>query len=190
LLGRGIFWVTRAKDSLAYRVLKRLPRSKDARIVRDELIEVTGFYSHQDYPQAMRRMVARVEIDGKELEMVLLTNNLEWSAGTIADLYRCRWQIEVFFKQIKQTLQLADFLGQSANAVKWQIWTALQLYVLLRFTAWVNGWAHSFSRLFAVVRSALWQHWDLPSLLRLYGTAGGSFRCLSQPEQAFFPHLL
>jgi hypothetical protein len=190
LLGRGIFWVTRAKDSLAYRVLKRLPRSKDARIVRDELIEVTGFYSHQDYPQAMRRIVARVEIDGKELEMVLLTNNLEWSAGTIADLYRCRWQIEVFFKQIKQTLQLADFLGQSANAVKWQIWSALLLYVLLRFTAWVNGWAHSFSRLFAVVRSALWQHWDLPSLLRLYGTAGGSFRCLGQPEQAFFPHLL
>jgi hypothetical protein len=190
LLRRGIFWVTRAKDSLAYRVVKRLPRSKDARIVRDELIEVSGFYSHQDYPQTMRRIVARVEIDGQELPMVFLTNNLEWSAGTIADLYRCRWQIEVFFKQIKQTLQLADFLGQSANAVQWQIWTALLLYVLLRFMAWVQGWAHSFSRLFAVLRSALWQRWDLPSLLRLYGTAGGSFRCLGQPEQAFLPHLL
>lgn len=190
LLRRGVFWVTRAKESLAYRVVNNLPRSKDPRILQDQLIEVTGFYSHQDYPQPMRRIVARVEIDGKEVQLVLLTNNLEWSAGTIADLYRCRWQIEVFFKQIKQTLQLADFLGQSANAVRWQIWMALLLYVLLRFTAWVNGWTHSFTRLFAVVRSGLWQRWDLGSLLRLYGTAGGSFRYLAQPEQAFLPHLL
>lgn len=190
LLRRGVFWVTRAKDSLAYQVLKNLPRSKDPRVLKDQLIKVTGFYSWQDYPQVMRRIVACVEIDGKEVEMVFLTNNLEWSPGTIADLYRCRWQIEVFFKQIKQTLQLADFLGQSANAVRWQIWMALLLYVLLRFMAWVNGWAHSFTRLFAVVRSGLWQHWELGSLLRLYGTAGGSFRYLGQPEQAFLPHLL
>lgn len=190
LLRRGIFWVTRAKDSLAYQVVKNLPRSKDPRVLKDQLIKVTGFYSWQDYPQVMRRIVACVEIDGKEVEMVFLTNNLEWSAGTIADLYRCRWQIEVFFKQIKQTLQLADFLGQSANAVRWQIWMALLLYVLLRFMAWVNGWAHSFTRLFAVVRSGLWQHWELGSLLRLYGTADGSFRYLGQPEQAFLPHLL
>lgn len=187
---RGVFWVTRAKDSLAYRVLKKLPRSKDRRIIRDQLIEVTGFYSHQDYPQQMRRIVALVEIQGKQVELVFLTNNLQWSAGTIAELYRCRWQIEVFFKQIKQTLQLADFLGQSANAVRWQIWTALLLYVLLRFSGWVNGWSHSFTRLFTLVRSALWQRWDLGSLLRLYGTAGGSLRYLAQPQQAFLPHLL
>ena len=66
----------------------------------------------------------------------------------------------------------------------------LLLYVLLRFTAWVNGWAHSFTRLFTVVRSGLWQRWDLPSLLQLYGTADGSFRCLGQPEQAFLSYLL
>src|SRR5947199_1014142 len=190
LLLRGVFWVTRAKDSLSYRVVKKMPKSKDWRIVRDELIELKGFYSHRDYPQPLRRIVARVEVDGKEVEMVFLTNNLEWSAGTIADLYRCRWQIEVFFKQIKQTLQLADFLGQSANAVRWQIWMALLLYVLLRFAGWINDWAHSFTRLFAVVRSVLWERWDLTSLLRFYGTAGGSFRYLGQPEQAFLPHLL
>jgi IS4 transposase len=73
----------------------------------------------------MRRIAARVEVDGKEVVMEFLTNNLEWSAQSIADLYQARWQIEVFFKQIKQTLQLADFLGTSANAVRWQIWTAL-----------------------------------------------------------------
>ena len=81
-------------------------------------------------PELMRRVVALVEIDGEEREMTFLTNNLEWSPRSVADLYRCRWQIEVFFKQIKQTLQLADFLGHNANAVRWQVWTALLAYVL------------------------------------------------------------
>ena len=187
---RGVFWVTRAKDDLRYRVVKKMPKSKDKRILRDELIELKVYVSHRDYPQQMRRIVARVAVDGKEVEMAFLTNNLEWSAGTIADLYRCRWQIEVFFKQIKQTLQLADFLGQTANAVRWQIWTALLLYVLLRFVSWINGWTHSFTRLFAVVRCGLWEKWNLRSLLQLYGTAPGSFRCLGRPEQAYLPHLL
>ena len=190
LLVREVFWVTRAREDLSYRVLKQLPRSKDPRIIRDELIELKVNVSRHDYPQPLRRIVARVEVDGREVEMVFLTNNLEWAAGTIADLYRCRWQIEVFFKQIKQTLQLAAFLGQSANAVRWQIWMALLLYVLLRFNGWVNGWLHSFTRLFAVVRCGLWQKWDLPSLLRCYGTAPGSFRYLAQPEQAYLPHLV
>jgi Transposase DDE domain/Domain of unknown function (DUF4372) len=187
---RGVFWVTRAKESLDCRRVRSLPKSQDRRILQDELVQMGGFYSYQDYPQLMRRIVARIEVDGKEVVMTFLTNNLEWSAGTIADLYRCRWQIEVFFKQIKQTLQLSDFLGQSANAVRWQIWMALLLYVLLRFTAWVSQWPHNFTRLFALVRSALWQRWDLAGLLRLYGTAKGSFRCLGQPEQAYWPHLL
>jgi hypothetical protein len=190
LLQRGIFWVTRAKDDLTYKVLKKMPPCKDERILQDEWIELKVFVSHRDYPEAMRRIVARVEVDGKEMEMVFLTNNLEWSAGTIAELYRCRWQIEVFFKQIKQTLQLSDFLGQSANAVRWQVWMALLLYVLLRFVGWVNGWAHNFTRLFAVLRCGLWQKWDVSALLKLYGTAEGSFRCLGQPEQAYLPHLL
>jgi DDE family transposase/uncharacterized protein DUF4372 len=190
LLLRGVFWVTRAKDDLRFGVVKKMPRSKDRRILRDELIELKVFVSRRDYPQRLRRIVARVEVDGQEMEMVFLTNHLEWSAGTVADLYRCRWQIEVFFKQIKQTLHLADFLGQSANAVRWQVWTALLLYVLLRFVGWVQNWAHSFTRLFAVVRCGLWQKWDLGDLLRLYGTAQGHWRCLGQPEQAYLPHLL
>lgn len=190
LLQRGIFWVTRAKDDLTYKVPKKMPPCKDERILQDEWIELKVFVSHRDYPEPMRRIVARVEVDGKEMEMVFLTNNLEWSAGTIAELYRCRWQIEVFFKQIKQTLQLSDFLGQSANAVRWQVWMALLLYVLLRFVGWVNGWAHNFTRLFAVLRCGLWQKWDVSALLKLYGTAEGSFRCLGQPEQAYLPHLL
>jgi hypothetical protein len=80
-------------------------------------------------------------------EMVFLSNNLEWSPASIADLYWNRWTIEAFFKQ---TLQLAGFLGHSANAVRWQVWTALLVYVLLRFLAFLRGWAHGFTRLFIV----------------------------------------
>ena len=119
--------------------------------------------------------------------MVFLTNNLTWSAQTIADLYRCRWSIEVFFKELKQTLQLADFLGHNANAVKWQVWMALLVYVLLRFQAWRSQWAHSFSRLLTVLRAALWLPRDVGELLRRYGTADGDYRVLDPSRQAALP---
>ena len=138
----------------------------------------------------MRRIVALVEIDGEEREMVFLTNNLQWSPRSVADLYRCRWQIEVFFKPIKQTLQLADFLGHNANAVRWQVWIALLVYVLLRYLSYVSKWAHSFTRLFTIVRAVLWSNIDLLNLLGRYGTAKRSFRNLARPEQAYFPGFL
>jgi IS4 transposase len=100
-----------------------------------------------------------------------------------------RTPIEVFFKQIKQTLQLADFLGTSANAVRWQVWTALLVYLLLRYLAFLSEWSHSFSRLFTLIRAALWKKWDLLNLLRRYGTAAGHFRYLACPEQAYLPGL-
>jgi hypothetical protein len=80
--------------------------------------------SRANYPHRLRRVRALVEVDGQQREMEFLTNNLSWSAPSVAELYRCRWQIEVFFKPIKQSLQLCDFLGDSANAVRWQVWTA------------------------------------------------------------------
>src|SRR5208282_262599 len=122
---------------------------------------------------------------GKEREMEFLTNNLQWSAGSVADLYRCRWQIEVFFKQIKQSLQLCDFLGNSANAVRWQVWMALLLYVLMRFLCVISSWNHSFTRLFTLLRAALWRKIDLWDLLRFCGTAGGHFRYLATPQNAY-----
>ena len=167
---REVFWVTRAKDNLRCRVVRRLQHGRQGNIIRDDLIRLTG-PTRKSYPVWLRRVVALVEVDGELREMVFLTNNLEWSAQTITDLYRCRWQIEVFFKQIKQTLQLADFLGNSANAVRWQVWTALLLYALLRFCAWLSQWGHSFTRLLALLRSALWQKLELLSLLEVYGTA-------------------
>ena len=184
LATRGVFWVTRAKDNMRCRVARKLQRARHGNILRDDLIRLTG-PACKHYPAELRRVVAWVEVDGQRREMVFLTNNLAWSAQTIADLYRCRWAIEVFFKQIKQTLQLADFLGNSANAVHWQMWTALLTYVLLRFCAWLSQWGHSFTRLFALLRSALWQKLQLRCLLETYGTASGGGRFLGAPQQAF-----
>jgi hypothetical protein len=181
---RGVFWVSRAKENMDYALVKKMPPSKDAKTLRDEVIVLNN--PNLAAPELMRRTVALVEVDGKEREMTFLTNNLEWSPSSVAALYKCRWDIEVFFKQIKQTLQLADFLGHNANAVRWQVWTALLTYVLLRYLSHLSKWAHSFTRLFTILRAALWRKFDLLDLLARYGTAGGSFRHLARPEQAYF----
>jgi hypothetical protein len=186
---RGVVWVTRAKENLQYVVLESYEENGTGKIISDQLIGLKNATSQKTYPQVLRRIEAWVEVDGERRRMVFLTNQLTWSAETVVDLYECRWQIEVFFKQIKQTLQLADFLGTSANAVRWQVWTALLVYLLLRYLAFLSEWAHSFSRLFALVRTCLWHKWDIVRLLGRYGTAGGSFRYLGQPEQAFLPGL-
>jgi len=186
---REVFWVTRAKNNLSFRMVRRYQHGAFGKILRDDLIQLKTPASHRDYPELLRRIVALVEVDGQEVEMIFLTNNLAWSATTIVELYRYRWQIEVFFKQIKQTLQLADFLGTSANAVRWQIWTALLVYLLLRYLAFLSKWSHSFSRLFTLIRVTLWKKWDVLNLLRRYGTADGHFRYLASPEQAYLPGL-
>ena len=187
LTDRGVFWVTRAKENLQFELVESYPVKTGGKILSDELIGLKNAGSRKAYPDLMRRIVAWVEVDGQERLMTFLTNHLTWSADSVVALYRHRWRIEVFFKQIKQTLQLADFLGTSANAIRWQVWTALLVYLLLRYLAFLSDWAHSFSRLFAIVRTGLWHKWDLLKLLARYGTAGGHFRYLGRPEQAFFP---
>lgn len=184
---RGVFFVTRPKDDLLTKVVRRRAPGANPRVLADEEILTTGRSSRTDYPGRLRRVTARVCIEGEERVMVFLTNNFTWSATSVAELYRCRWQIEAFFKQIKQTLQLADFLGQSANAVQWQVWMALLVYVLLRFQAWVSQWAHSFSRLLTLLRATLWQRRDLAQLLRRYGTANGHFAYIDPPLQSWLP---
>ena len=186
-MGRGVFWVTRAKENLRMKVKKRLPAHADPRILRDDLVVLQGVQTAKDYPQLVRRVIAKVEVDGKERVLVFLTNNLDWSPVTVCELYRCRWQIEVFFKQLKQTVQLVDFLGNSANAVKWQVWTALLVHLLLRFLAWRTRWTHTFTRLFTYVRAALWLRRDLAELLRRCGTAPGAAGAAAPPPQRELP---
>ena len=139
----------------------------------------------------MRRVVALVEVDGQEREMVFLTNNLEWSPRSVVDLYRCRWQIEVFFKQIKQTLQLADFLGtqrQRRALAGVDGPPGLCAVALLELSVASGRIASPGSSL--CLRAALWQKLDLLGLLGGYGTADGSFRYLARPEQAYLPGFL
>jgi hypothetical protein len=187
LTTRGVDWVTRAKDNLHYKVVERLQTTENPRILKDEIIELTVFKSRQAYPRHLRRIVALVEVDGQDEVLEFLTNQLTWSAWTVAELYRCRWDIEVFFKEIKQTLQLADFLGHNANAVRWQMWMGLLVHLILRYLAHLYSWAHSFTRLFTVVRAVLWRYFYLDDLLNSYGTAKPPGRICGAPELAYLP---
>ncbi len=182
---RGAFWVTRAKKKLLAQCVKRRIDAPQGTILRDEEIRLLGFKQRKDCPCRLRLVEAIVEVDGTPTQMAFITNNLDWAPATIADLYKRRWSIEVFFKQVKQTLQLCDFLGHSKNAIQWQLWMALLAYVLLRFLAFLSHWPHSFNRIVALIRSSLWSRFDLHALLQSYGTAGGSYRLLAAPEQAY-----
>lgn len=184
---RGVFWVTRAKDNMAYRVCRKRQRGRKGNILRDDEITLKVSASRDQYPTRLRRLEAEVEVDGKTVVMVFITNNLEWAAGSVCDLYASRWAIEVFFKQIKQTLKVCDFLGHSKQAIRWQLWAAMLLYVLVRFQHWASAWPHSFTRLFALIRGILWDRFDLAETLQFYGTAGGKWRMRSQPEAAYLP---
>ncbi len=104
--------------------------------------------------------------------MTFISNNLAWAASIIVDLYKHRWAIEAFCKQLKQTLQLGSFLGHNKNAIQWQVWMALLLYMLLRFLAHISTWQHSFSRLAGLIRSSLWSCIDICATLESCGTAG------------------
>ena len=184
---RGVFWVTRAKDNMQYRVKKRLLQRPVGNILRDDLIVLSGAATRGKYPGVLRLVRAIVEVDGQEREMEFLTNNLVWAASSIVELYESRWQIELFFKEIKQTLQLCDFLGHNKNAVLWQVWTALILYVLLRFLAFANHWQHGFKRFFCLLRSSVWDGFLLASLAALCGTAGGIPAIRAAAEQLYLP---
>lgn len=184
---RGVNWVTRAKDNMRCRTVRNLPVAKGGKVVKDQIVRLTGAKFKHLKGWTLRRVEAWVEVDGQQRLMVFITNNTAWSANSVCDLYRARWDIEVFFKQVKQTLKLGDFLGHSANAIRWQVWTALLVYVLLRFAAHISQWGHSFTRLFAVVRAAMWERLDLEDLLRSYGTAGGSFTMLGAAHASWLP---
>lgn len=183
---RGVSWVTRAKYNQGYKVVQ--PHSQPSGIIlQDDLIVMKEYLTRTKYPQGLRLIRARVQVKNESTELVFLTNNLQWAPTSIADLYKSRWQIEVFFKQLKQTLQLYDFLGYNENAVLWQIWTALLLYILLRFLAYIHTWNHTFKRFFCLLRACVWEGFQIASLVHNCGTARGSIRIRGTPHQAYLP---
>lgn len=182
---RGVFFVLREKENMVFKVLKR-GRHNDPRILADETVRMSRKGSAEKYPQVLRRITAIVEVDGKDMEMTFITNNFAWSPRTVAELYKARWAIELFFKELKQTLQLSDFVGYNEKAVKWQVWIGLLAHLLLRFLKHVSKWALSFSRLAGTVKSAVWMKIDLLDALQKYGTAGGPKRPVIVAEHLFF----
>ena len=182
---RGLFWVTRSKDNMNNTVVEELPAPAEQGILHDQIIVLNADKSQNAYPKPLRIVTALVEINGKNVEMTFISNNFKWAASSVAGLYQSRWGIEVFFKQLKQTLKLSGFIGYSKNAIKWQIWAALLVWLLSRYAAFVSGWTHSFSRLMALLRSYSWDRFDLNELLQFHGTAGGLPRMGAHPGQAY-----
>ncbi len=123
------FFVTRAKKNFDFKRLYSLPVDKQSGVLCDQIVTLRGFYSHKDYPDKLRRIVYRDPETNKRL--VFLTNNFTLPALVIAQLYRRRWQVELFFKWIKQHLRIKKFYGTSVNAVKTQIWIAISVYLLV-----------------------------------------------------------
>ena len=122
------FFVTRAKSNMKYHRVYSHPVNKAAGIMADQSVALDGFYTRQDYPEQLRR-VRFCDLDANK-RLVFLTNNFVLPAETIAALYKKRWQVELFFKWIKQNLRIKHFYGTSENAVKTQIWIAVSVYVL------------------------------------------------------------
>jgi len=124
----GSFFVTRAKSNTQLRRLYSRPIDRATGVICDQIVELTVFYSKKDYPERLRRIRYR---DDEGHKLVFLTNNMTLPATTICDLYRLRWQVELFFKWIKQHLRIKRFFGTSDNAVKTQVWIAVSVYVLV-----------------------------------------------------------
>jgi len=123
------FFVTRSKKNTQFRRLYSREVDRSTGVIADQIITLTGVTSCNDYPEKLRRIVYRDPTTNKRL--VFLTNNFYLAAKTIADLYKSRWQIELFFKWIKQHLRIKAFFGTSDNAVRSQIWIAVSIYVLV-----------------------------------------------------------
>jgi len=123
------FFVTRTKSNFSFKRLYSQPMDKSTGVQCDQIVVLRGFYSRKDYPEKLRRI--RYFDTGKNKRLLFLTNNFTLPALTIAELYRCRWHVELFFKWIKQHLRIKAFYGTSENAVKTQIWIAISIYVLV-----------------------------------------------------------
>jgi len=125
----GAFFVTRAKSNLKARRRYSYPVDRATGLICDQSVVLTGFYTQKGYEKPLRRIRFKDPETGKTL--IFLTNNFALPALTITELYRCRWQVELFFKWIKQHLRIKKFYGTSENAVKTQIWIAVSVYVLV-----------------------------------------------------------
>ena len=155
---QGVFFVTRLKENALFSVEAQLSEPK-GNILADDIIHLPGSGKCLNADRVLRRVVVWDEVN--EREIVLLTNNFKLAASTIAALYKERWQIELFFKALKQNLKIKTFIGTSANAVRIQIWTALIAILLLKYLQLRSRLKWSLSNLVALLRLNLFVHRDL-----------------------------
>jgi hypothetical protein len=160
---QGVFFVTRLKANALYEVIGERPVPQNRNILKDELIELRGTKAQEKCPYPLRLITVYDPESDKILEF--LTNHLSLGATTIAAIYKDRWQIEIFFKALKQNLKIKTFVGTSANAVKVQIWTALIAMLILRYLQLLSRFPWSLSNLVALLRMNLFTHRDLWSWL-------------------------
>jgi len=139
--------------------LEDRPVPRNRNILSDQIIELEGFYSHQKYPGSLRRL--EVWDEENEKIIVLLANHMTFGATTIAAIYKDRWQIEIFFKTIKQNLRIKTFVGTSPNALLIQIWTALIAVLVLKYLKFRSSFMWSLSNLVAMLRYNLFTYRDL-----------------------------
>jgi len=164
LTDKGIFFVTRLKSNAKYRVNERHEVLKSKGLICDQTIEFTGLQTAKKCPVRLRRIGYRDAVTGKRY--VFLTNNFKLSARTIANIYKARWQVELFFKWIKQNLKIKSFLGTSKNAVMTQIWIALCVYLLLAFITFQSKLKKGMQEILRLLQMNLFEKRDLMALLK------------------------
>lgn len=162
---KGVFFVIRHKDNIKFQTIKEndLPQNRHENILKDEIIELSGNASKNKYPKRLRRIAIWNEENKQVIEVI--TNQMTWTANTISELYKSRWQIEIFFREIKQLLHIKSFIGTSENAVMIQIWTALITILILKFLKEISKYGWQLSNLVAFIRLNLFVKIDLQKWL-------------------------
>ena len=163
LNNNDIYFVTRLKTNARYRVIERRAVLKTKGLTSDQTIELTGAKA-KNCPIRLRRIGYKDVNTG--IHYIFLTNNFTLAARTIADIYKARWQIELFFKWIKQNLKVKSFLGTSKNAVLTQIWIAMCVYLLLSYIKFLNHIQPSLQQILRLLQLNLFERRDLLELLR------------------------
>ena len=161
----GVFFVVRHKENIKYTTIKEneLPENRHGHILIDEIIALTGTKSKQKYPKRLRRIAIYDPINEQRIE--LITNQMSWTANTISELYKARWEVEIFFREIKQLLHIKSFIGTSENAVMIQIWTALITILVLKALKAMAKHNWYLSNLVAFIRLNLFVKVDLQKWL-------------------------
>lgn len=157
----GVFFVVRHKENFKFKTIKEnpLPDNRHEHILKDEIIELSGTQSKSKYPKRLRRVSVWDEENQQVIE--LITNQLTWTANTIGELYRSRWQVEIFFREIKQLLHIKSFIGTTENAVLIQMWTALITILILKALKAMAKYNWHLSNLVAFIRLNLFVKIDL-----------------------------